>query len=173
MLTAISEGRVIEHFTGFGLYDKAVIDILREVNEPYPYLRGIIADLGYDIATVPFFKPMRKRGLSKNNLYTLYDMAMLGITSHSRLPLRMAIFTGFGFGFLGLLLALCYLVLKLIYWNQFGMGQAPTLIALLIFCSLQLFFIGLIGEYVLTINARTQKRPMVVEAERVNFIDNQ
>jgi glycosyltransferase involved in cell wall biosynthesis len=169
-LASISEGEVIEHFTGFGLYDQSVINVLRETNEPYPYLRGIITELGFKIAKVPFFKPMRKRGLSKNNLYTLYDMAMLGITSHSRLPLRFAIFAGFGFGFIGMLLALFYLVLKLLYWQAFSMGQAPMLIGLLMFCSIQLFFIGLLGEYILAINARTQKRPLVIESERVNFV---
>lgn len=169
LLKKISESDVIEHFTGFGLYDKAVVEILRDCNEPYPYLRGIIAELGFPIARVPFFKPARKRGLSKNNLYTLYDMAMLGITSHSRLPLRMAIFTGFLFGLVGFVAAFVYLVLKLIYWDNFPMGQAPTLIAILIFSSVQLCFIGLIGEYILAINARTQKRPLVIESERVNF----
>lgn len=169
MLQKISDSEVIQHFTGFGLYDKSVVEILRDCNEPYPYLRGIIAELGFKIARVPFFKPARKRGLSKNNLYTLYDMAMLGITSHSRLPLRMAIFSGFAFGFVGFVAAFIYLILKLLFWDNFPMGQAPTLIAILIFCSVQLFFIGLIGEYILAINARTQKRPLVIESERVNF----
>lgn len=170
MLSRISEGEVIEHFTGFGLYDKTVIQALREYNEPYPYLRGIITELGFKIAKVPFFKPTRKRGISKNNVYTLYDMAMLGITSHSRLPLRLAIFTGFGFGFVGMALAVFYLIRKLLYWDAFSMGQAPLLIGLLMFCSIQLFFIGLLGEYILAINGRTQRRPLVVEAERVNFV---
>ena len=170
LLAKISEGEVIEHFTGFGLYDRVVVDVLRETNEPYPYLRGIITELGFKIARVPFFKPLRKRGISKNNLYTLYDMAMLGITSHSRLPLRLAIFTGFALGFVGMVMAVFYLVMKLLYWKAFSMGQAPMLIGLLIFCSIQLFFIGLLGEYILAINARTQKRPLVVESERVNFI---
>ena len=168
-LTKISEGEVIEHFTGFGLYDHRVVDILRDSNEPYPYLRGLITELGFKIAKVPFFKPSRRRGFSKNNLYTLYDMAMLGITSHSRIPLRLAIFTGFGFGFLGLMMAAYYLIMKLIHWDSFSMGQAPMLIGLLIFCSIQLFFIGLLGEYILAINTRTQKRPLVVESERINF----
>ena len=169
LLTWISEAQVIEHFTGFGLYDQSVLKVLRECYEPYPYLRGMIADLGFDIALVPFFKPSRKGGLSKNNLYTLYDMAMLGITNHSRLPLRLASFAGFIGAFISMAIAFYYLIMKLVYWQAFSMGQAPTLIGLALLGSFQLSCIGLMGEYILGINMRVQKRPLVIERERVNF----
>ena len=169
LLTRISEAPVIEHFTGFGLYDKSVVRILRECYEPYPYLRGMIADMGFSIATVQFHKPTRKRGISKNNLYTLYDMAMLGITNHSRVPLRMAIFIGITCAALSLLGSMYYLVMKLLYWDFFSIGQAPTVIGLAMLGSFQLCFIGLLGEYILAMNTRVQKRPLVVERERVNF----
>jgi len=169
LLSLTSEDPVIDHYHGFGLYDKSVIELLRDNCEPYPYMRGMIAAMGYDIAKVPFYKPSRKRGFSKNNLYTLYDNAMLGITSQSRVPLRLAIFLGFACGFLSFIIAFIYLIMKLIYWQNFTAGQAPMLIGMAFLGSIQLFFIGLIGEYLLAINTRTQKRPLVVERERVNF----
>lgn len=169
ILALTSEDPVIDHYHGFGLYDQSVVAILRENCEPYPYMRGMIASMGYDIAQVSYFKPSRKRGFSKNNIYTLYDNAMLGLTSQSRVPLRLAIFLGFTFGFMSFIIAMIYLVMKLIFWKDFIMGQAPIVIGMAFLGSVQLFFIGLIGEYLLAINTRTQKRPLVIERERVNF----
>lgn len=169
LLSVTSEDQIIEHYTGFGMYDRSVVEILRSLNDPYPYLRGIIANLGFEIARVPFFKPTRKRGVSKSNLYALYDIAMLGITSHSRVPLRLAIFLGFLFGMMSFATGMVYLIRKLLYWNSFTIGEAPTVIGLAMLGSIQLCFIGLLGEYLLAINTRLQNMPMVIERERVNF----
>lgn len=169
MLQRISNVKLIDNFTGFGLYDKEVIDIMRELDDPYPYLRGLICEIGFDVATVEFRQPIRKRGITKNNFYTLYDMAMLGITSHSKVPLRLALFGGFSLAALSLLVSFIYLVLKIIFWNSFALGTAPLLIGLFFFSSVQLFFLGLLGEYVGSIHTQVLKRPLVVEKERVNF----
>lgn len=165
----MADVRLLDHFTGFGMYDRTVIDILREIDDPYPYFRGLIAEIGFDIATVPYEQPNRVRGLTKNNFYTLYDIGMLGITSHSKVPIRLATMAGFALAVLSFLISLTYLVLKLIHWNSFQMGTAPLLIGIFFFSSVQIFFIGLIGEYVAAIHTRVQKRPLVVEKERVNF----
>ncbi len=155
--------------TGFGLFDKQVIDQLRQLNDPYPYLRGLVCELGYSKTLVPFTQPTRKRGLTKNNFYTLYDNAMIGFTNHSKVPLRLAAFIGFVVGGLSLLLALIYLILKLIYWNHFPMGTAPILLAVLFFSSVQLLFLGILGEYIGAILTQVLKRPLVIEKERINF----
>ncbi len=167
----ISEIRLIPDFTGFGIYDRSVIEIIRTIDDPYPYFRGLIAEIGLEAARVTFTQAPRKRGITKNNFYTLYDMAMLGITSHSKIPIRLATMFGFGLSFLSFLLSLGYLVAKLIYWNSFTTGTAPILIGLFFFSSIQLFFIGLLGEYVAAIHTHVLKRPLVVEKERVNFED--
>ncbi len=146
-----------------------VIDIMRHLNDPYPYLRGLVCELGFDAAQVTFKQPIRKRGITKNKFYTLYDMAMLGITSHSKVPLRLAVFGGFVLSGLSLLLAFMYLVLKLVAWDSFQVGTAPLLIGLFFFSSVQLFFLGLLGEYVGSIHTQILHRPLVVEKERVNF----
>jgi glycosyltransferase involved in cell wall biosynthesis len=168
-LGRISDIKLIPNFTGFGLYDRSVIEIIRKVDDPYPYFRGLIAELGFDYAAIPFEQPRRIRGVTKNNFYTLYDMAMLGITSHSKLPVRLAAMAGFALATLSLLMSLVYLVLKLIFWDSFTLGTAPILISLFFFASIQLFFIGIIGEYIAAIHTQVMKRPMVVEKERVNF----
>lgn len=167
----ISEVGLIPNYTGFGLYDRSVIEIVREIDDPYPYFRGLIADLGIEYASVPFEQPKRLRGITKNNFYTLYDMAMLGITSHSKLPIRLATMAGFTLAAMSLLTSLVYLALKLFFWDYFSFGTAPLLIGFFFFASIQLFFIGIIGEYIASIHTHVMKRPMVIEKERVNFSD--
>ncbi len=160
---------LISNFTGFGLYDKEVIQKFREINDPYPYLRGLVSELGYQRAIITYEQPLRKRGITKNNFYTLYDMAMVGFTNHSKVPLRLAAFCGFLLSALSLLLAFVYLVLKLLYWDHFPMGTAPILIAVFFFSSVQLFFIGIIGEYLGAVLTQILHRPLVIEKERINF----
>ena len=164
-----SGAELLSNCTGFGLYDKCVVDELRKLDEPYPYLRGLVCELGYSRALVPFVQPARKRGFTKNNFYTLYDNAMIGFTNHSKVPLRLAAFGGFALGIFSFILALIYLVLKLLYWDSFPMGTAPILLAVLFFSSVQLFFIGIIGEYIAAILTQVLKRPLVIEKERINF----
>ncbi|WP_431096391.1 glycosyltransferase family 2 protein [Polaromonas aquatica] len=170
-VTRIADVKLIQNFTGFGLYDQKVLEVLRRIDDPYPYLRGLVSEVGYEAVQIPYNQPRRLRGLTKNNFYTLYDIAMLGITSHSRVPLRLATMIGFALSGLSLLVSLVYLVLKLAFWNQFSMGTAPVLIGLFFFASVQLFFIGLLGEYVGAILTHVMKRPLVVERERINFDD--
>jgi len=166
---ALSEVAQIRGFTGFGLYDKRVVDILRQIDDPYPYFRGLIADIGFDIAKIEYTQPARQRGKTKNNFYSLYDMAMLGITNHSKVPLRLATMLGFLVAFLSALFALGYLIYKLIFWNSFSVGIAPLVIGLFFFSAVQLFFIGIIGEYVGAIHTQVLKRPLVIEKELINF----
>jgi glycosyltransferase involved in cell wall biosynthesis len=167
----LSEIELARDNTGFGLYDRAVMDVLARIDDPYPYLRGLVCDIGFEAAKVGFLKPARKRGFTKHNFYVLYDQAMLGITSHSKVPLRIATMLGFALSGVSLLVAGIYLVLKLLWWNQFSLGMAPLVIGLFLFSSVQLFFIGIIGEYVGAIHTQVLKRPLVVEKERVNFED--
>ena len=167
----IAEVRLIPDYTGFGLYDREVVEAVRRIDDPYPYFRGLIAELGYECALVPYEQKLRRRGITKNNFYVLYDIAMLGITSHSKVPLRLATMLGFGLGFLSLVVSCAYLVLKLYYWEQFSLGMAPLLIGVFFFASIQLFFIGILGEYIGAIHTQVLKRPMVIERERVNFDD--
>ncbi len=164
-----SGAKLIENCTGFGLYDKEVIDAVRKIDDPYPYLRGLICELGYSKTFVEFEQPLRKRGLTKNNFYTLYDNAMLGFTNHSKVPMRMAVFFGFVLSAASFILAVIYLILKLVFWDEFPMGTAPILIAVLFFSSMQLFFIGILGEYLGAVLTQILKRPLVVEKERINF----
>ena len=168
-LNRISEIPLIENFTGFGLYDRSVIDYIRKLDDPYPYFRGLVSEVGFDTLIVEFDQPRRLRGVTKNNFYTLYDIAMLGITNHSKLPLRVATIGGFLMSGLSLLVALGYLIYKLVFWTEFAVGQAPLVIGLFFLFSVQLFFIGLLGEYVLAIHRHVLKRPLVVEKERINF----
>lgn len=165
----IAEIRLIPNFMGFGLYDQSVIDYIRKLDDPYPYFRGLIAEVGYDYATIPYVQPKRVRGITKNNFYTLYDIAMLGITSHSKVPLRIATMAGFALSGVSLLIATGYLIAKLLYWDSFSLGSAPILIGIFFFASVQLFFIGILGEYIGAIHTQVLKRPLVVEKERVNF----
>ncbi len=165
----ISDVQQIEHFTGFGLYDKAFIEVMSEIDDPMPYLRGIVAELGFERKEIPYEQPKRKAGKTKNNWYTLYDIGMLGITSYSKVPLRIATMLGFVFSATSLLVALVYFVLKLIFWDRFPAGTAPILIGIFLIGSIQIFFIGLVGEYVINMNTRVMKRPLVVEEQRINF----
>ena len=169
LVGAMSEVGLVKNFTGFGLYDQSVIEQLRQIDDPYPYFRGLICDLGYPRAEIEFTQSTRKRGFTKNNLYTLYDMAMLGITSHSKVPLRLATMFGFLVAGLSLLVALGYFLYKLIFWDSFQVGMAPLVIGLFFFSSVQLFFIGILGEYIGSIHTHVMKRPLVVEKERINF----
>ena len=159
----------IKQCTGFGLYDKQVIDIVRSIDDPYPYLRGLICDIGFEKALIPFVQPVRERGITHNNFYTLYDNAMIGVVKHSKVPLRMATFIGFVLSGLSFLVAIYYFLYKLFFWDTFEMGQAPLVIGLFFFSSVQLFFIGIVGEYVGAIYTRVNKKPVVVEKERINF----
>lgn len=168
----ISDVPLIPNFTGFGLYDREVVEKIREIDDRYPYFRGLIADLGFPRAEIPFLQPRRERGITKNNFYTLYDIAMLGITNHSKLPLRIAAFCGFSLSFVSLTIALGYLVAKLLYWNSFSLGTAPLVIGMFFLGAVQLFFIGILGEYIGAIHTQVHKRPLVTEKERVNFDDD-
>jgi glycosyltransferase involved in cell wall biosynthesis len=168
-LRRLSDVELVEHFTGFGLYDRQVIDILRSLGDPYPYFRGLIADIGFEIAKIEYVQPGRKRGITKNNFYTLYDMAMLGLTSYTKVPLRLATMVGFGTAALSLLAALFYLVYKLVFWRDFSLGLAPLVVGIFFFSSVQLIFLGIVGEYVGSIHTYVRHMPLVVEKERINF----
>lgn len=169
LISKISEVPLVQNTTGAGLYDSSVIEILRRVDDPYPYFRGLLSEIGYPIAEIPFHQPSRKKGLSKNNLYSLYDLAMLGIAKHSKVPLRLMTIAGLAVSCISFLSAGLVLVLKLLYWNSFQLGVAPTLIAIFFFGAVQVFFLGVLGEYVGIILTHVRKLPLVVEAERVNF----
>lgn len=171
IINKLSETELIKNYTGFGLYDKVVLNILREINDPYPYFRGLICDIGFEKIKIDYVQPKRKRGITKNNFYSLYDIAMLGITNHSKIPLRLATMLGFTTSFLSAGIGLIYLIYKLIFWSRFSAGTAPLVIGLFFFASVQLFFIGIIGEYVGSIFTQILKRPLVIEKERINFID--
>lgn len=168
-LDGISDITLVPDSTGFGLYDKVVIEHLKDINDPYPFLRGLICELGYPVSTIEFVQPRRLRGISKNNFYTLYDIAMLGIVSHSKVPLRIASFVGFILSVLCFFGALGYLVVKLLFWESIPLGVAPLMIAMLFMFGVIMLFIGLLGEYVSSIHTYIQKRPIVVEKERINF----
>jgi glycosyltransferase involved in cell wall biosynthesis len=165
----ISEIELTKNYTGFGLYDRRVIEILRHIDDPYPYFRGLISDIGFESAKIEYTQPSRKRGITKNNFYTLYDMAMLGITNHSKIPLRLATMLGFLLSILSLITAFLFFMAKLIFWSKFTLGIAPLVIGLFFFSSVQLFFLGIIGEYIGSIHTQVLKRPLVIEKERLNF----
>lgn len=168
----LADVELLENVTGFGLYDQKVIESFRRLDDPYPYVRGLISELGFPVAKIVYTQPLRKRGITKNNFYTLYDMAMLGITTHSKVPLRLATMMGFGMSFISFIIGMIYLVYKLIYWNSFQLGIAPLVIGIFFIASIQLFFIGLVGEYIGFIYTQVIKRPLVTEKERLNFDDN-
>lgn len=169
----LSDTTLDKDVTGFGVYDRQVIDDIRKIGDPYPYFRGLICELGYSRYLIPFDRAVRKRGFTKNTFYTLYDLAMLGITNHSKVPLRLATLAGFGVGFLSFLMALGYLVYKLLYWRNFSVGMAPVVFGIFFLGAVQLFFIGILGEYIGSIHTQVLRRPPVVERERVNFDDSQ
>lgn len=168
-VTRISEVPLVQNATGAGLFDRAVLDILKKIDDPYPYFRGLLCEIGFPIATVPFKQPRRQRGITKNNFYTLYDIAMLGITNHSKVPLRLMVMGGGLLAGLSLLAAFGFLLAKLVFWNSFQMGIAPLLISLFFFSSVQILFLGMLGEYLGSVHTKMRNMPLVVEAERVNF----
>jgi glycosyltransferase involved in cell wall biosynthesis len=165
----LSDVPLIENFTGFGIYDRVVVEALREINDPYPYFRGQIADLGYQRAEIEFTQPRRKRGVTKNNFYTLYDIAMLGLTGYTKVPLRIATMFGVLSAVISFLIGLIYLIYKLIFWYQFSLGSAPLVIGLFFLGSVQLMFLGIVGEYIGAIYTQVVRRPLVIEKERINF----
>lgn len=172
LLSKMSEGNgesPVKNFTGFGLYDQQFISVLRTLDDPYPYFRGLITELGFNRYEVPYTQPQRASGDTKNNFFTLYDMAMLGFTNHSKLPLRLSAFIGFFSAMISFLVAVGYFIYKLMYWDTFQAGTAPLVIGVFFFSSVQLFFIGIIGEYIGAIHTQIRKRPLVIEKERINF----
>jgi glycosyltransferase involved in cell wall biosynthesis len=169
LMNKISETQIIENCTGFGLMDREVVNIMREMNDPYPYLRGLLVEIGFPITLVPYKQRLRHGGGSKLSIFILYDYIMLGITQHSKVPLRIITMFGFMVSFLSLLIALFFLAAKIIFWDTFIAGGAPMLIGIFFFGSLQAFFIGVLGEYIGSINTRVRKMPLVVESERINF----
>ena len=169
IIKKMSDIEQIEHFTGFGLYDKSFIETLKTLDDSTPFLRGIVAELGSKRKDIPYEQAKRRAGKTSNNWYRLYDAAMLSFTSYTKIGLRMATIIGFVFSFFSLITAFIYLVLKLINWDNFSAGTTPILIGVFLFGSIQLFFIGLIGEYVMNINTRIMKRPLVIEEKRINF----
>jgi len=170
-LARISDTQLVQQATGFGLYDRVVVDAIRRMNDPYPYFRGLLAEVGYDVARVPFRQPPRRRGVTSQNFYTLYDIAFLGIVTHSKVPLRLATMIGFATATLSLLLALGYLIYKLLFWQEFSLGLAPLIIGLFFLSSIQLFFVGIVGEYIGSIYTQVRNHPHVFEKERINFSD--
>lgn len=170
LIKKIAEIDHIEQFSGYGLYDKDFIEILRHLKDPLPYFRGIIAELGFEYKRILYQQPTRRAGKSKYNFYKLYDYAMLGITSYSKVFIRSATMVGLCIAFGSLLIGLIYLFLKLVYWNRFDAGFAPMIIGMFFLGAIQLLFLGIIGEYILSINIRVLNRPLVVEEERINFL---
>jgi glycosyltransferase involved in cell wall biosynthesis len=169
LLDKSSETPQIRNFTGFGLYDRRVVDAVKKFNEPYPYFRGLVSEIGFKQIQVPFTQSARRHGKTKNNFFTLYDIAMTGFVNHTKLPLRLAAFFGFILAFLSLLVAVCYFVYKLLFWQTFSLGLAPIVIGLFFFSSVQLIFIGIIGEYIGAIWTQVKNKPLVIEEERINF----
>ena len=169
LLTSISDIELVQQATGFGLYDRAVLEHLRRINDPYPYFRGLLAEIGYEVARIPFSQPPRKRGVTSQNFYTLYDIAFLGIVSHSKVPLRLATMTGFAMGALSMVAAFFYLIAKLVFWNSFQLGLAPILIGFFFISAVQLIFVGILGEYIGAIYTQVRNHPPVFEGERLNL----
>jgi glycosyltransferase involved in cell wall biosynthesis len=168
-VSRFSEVELNENSTGFGLYDRSVIEVLRKIDDPYPYFRGLISEIGMSTEMIPFTQPRRSRGITKNNFYTLYDIGILGFIKHSKVPLRLATMGGFAMAILSLITGMGYLIYKVLFWERFSTGIAPVVIGLFLFCSVQLFFIGILGEYIGAILTQVRKLPLVVEKERINF----
>lgn len=169
ILKKFADVEQIKNFNGFGLYDRILIETLRKFDEPYPYFRGLISEIGFTRAEIEYVQAGRKKGKSHNNLYNLYDMAMLGFVSHSKVPLRLASFIGFGMSIMSLLVAVVYFIRKLLYWEDFQLGLAPLVVGIFFIGSVQLFFIGILGEYIGAIYTQVKHRPLVIEKERINF----
>lgn len=169
----MSEVEQIEQFTGFGLYDKSFIQVLRDLKDPTPFLRGIVAELGPKRKEIPYEQQERRAGKTSNNWYRLYDAAMLSFTSYTKIGLRLATFIGFGLSAVSVVIAIVYFILKLLHWNDFPAGMTPILLGVFVIGSMQLFFIGLLGEYIMNMNARLMNRPLVIEQERINFDEDE
>jgi len=169
ILGKLSEIEIFQNYTGFGLYDKKAMDAIKQLKDPYPFFRGMVAEVGFQVAKINYDQPTRLRGVTKNNLYSLYDIGILGIISNSKIPLRMAIFVGAFFGFLSLLIGLGYFFAKLLYWDTMSIGIAPLIIMSSFMFSIMLFFVGIVGEYIGAIYTQVLNRPLVFEKERVNF----
>ena len=169
IVNRLSDVPLAKNITGFGIYDRRVIEDIKRIGDPYPYFRGLICDLGYEQFLIPFHKPVRKRGFTKNNFYTLYDLGMLGIVNHSKVPLRLAVFAGCGVGAISFLVAFGYLIYKLLFWDRFQVGSAPVVVGIFFLGAVQLFFIGILGEYIGSIYTQVLRRPPVIEKERINF----
>ena len=167
----LSEIELTNNFYGFGLYDRVMIEAMRQMNDPYPYGRGMVSEIGYPTVKIEYTQNRRERGITKNNFYTLYDIAMLGITSHSKVPLRLATMLGFAMSAVSLLVAVGYFIYKLVFWYNFQVGIAPLVIGIFFFSAVQLFFIGILGEYIGFIHTQVLRRPLVFEKERINFDD--
>lgn len=169
LATVAPDEHIIPRFTGFGLYDRAFLDALRKFHDPYPYFRGFVSEIGFHRVEVPFVQEKRKSGRTHNNFFTLYDMAMTGLVNHTKLPLRLAVFAGLLLGSGSLLVAFGYLLAKLIWWDTFQLGLAPLVVGMFFFFAVQLFFIGLIGEYLGAVWTQVKNKPLVIEEERINF----
>jgi polyisoprenyl-phosphate glycosyltransferase len=169
LINRLSGVETYENYTGFGLYDRKVVEVIKSFDDPYPYFRGMIAEAGFKHFDIPYHQPARRRGITKNNFYSLYDMAMLAITNLSKVPLRLVTFSGFAGAVVSILVSVGYLIYKLIFWSRFSVGVAPLVIGVFFLLSIQMLFMGIIGEYVGTIHTLVQKRPLVIEQERINF----
>lgn len=169
IIKKFSDTEQIEHFTGSGLYDKEFVQVLRDLKDPTPFLRGIVAELGYKRKEIQYEQPQRRAGKTHNNFMSLYDAAMLSFTSYTKIGLRLATFLGVGCGIISFIIGVFYLIAKLIWWNNFSAGIAPITIGMFFLGSVQLFFLGFLGEYIMSINQRVMNRPLVVEEERINF----
>ncbi len=169
LLASTSETPLISNFTGFGLYDRCFVDALKKYHEPYPYFRGLVSEIGFRRCEIPYTQERRRHGRSSYNFFSYYDFAMTGFVNHTKLPLRLAVFAGLLIGFFSFLTAMAYLILKLIYWDTFNFGMAPLMIGLFFFSSVQLFFIGILGEYIGAIWTQVKNKPYVIEEERINF----
>ena len=169
IISRISESEQVKNFTGYGLYDRQFIEIIKKIDDPYPYFRGMVTEFGFNRTEVPFIQPLRSKGKSKLSFYFLYDVAMLGFVNHSKVPLRLASFIGFSVAIINILVAIGYTIYKLLFWDNFQVGMAPLVIGIFFFGGVQLFFLGIIGEYIGAIFTQVKKRPLVIEKERINF----
>ena len=168
-INKISDNPLLINTTGSGLYDKSIIDIIKKIDDPYPYFRGLISEITNETKLIKYHQPKREKGKTKNNFYTLYDIGILGIIKHSKIPLRLMTFLGFLFSFFSILTAIIFFIYKLIYWDSFDLGIAPIIIGVFALGSVQILILGFIGEYVMNILTQTRKLPLVIEKERINF----
>ena len=169
LIKKMSDVEQIEHFTGTGLYDRDFVEVLRNLKDPTPFLRGIVAELGFKRKEIPYEQQKRRAGKSSNNWYRLYDAAMLSFTSYTKVGMRICTISGFFISFISIVIGLVYFIMKLVNWYKFDLGSAPLLIGMFVLGGLQLFFIGFLGEYMMSINQRVMNRPLVIEEKRLNF----